>query len=330
MITNKASLTKKTFSWLFAEPFAYTIPSLRLFDKATSFFTRIIYIFLRIFLRVFLGKERRENLQFYHAFSRSVNISLSFIFFIIVHKLSKFLRLGDHSLVKLSVPKYNYKVFCPATLNDYNNMTSREAEILEHFNPKKGDTVLDVGAHLGRYTLISAQKVGNNGKVISIEANPSVLKKLKKNIELNELTNTASFNYAVYSLKTKIKLFIPNEGLKNTIYNSVISNRSINSEKFIEVNGDTLDNILCYAGINAENVNWIKIDVEGAELEVLKGAHNILSKSKDIALLIEVHNIAEGTSLYENIMELLKTYDFKKEFEMIHESGERHIIVRKQ
>ena len=96
---------------------------------------------------------------------------------------------------------------------------------------------------------------------------------------------------------------------------------------FIEVNADTLDNILSYAGIKVDNVNWIKIDVEGAELEVLKGAHNILSKSKDIAILIEVHNIAEGRSLYENIMDLLKTYNFKIEFEKIYEGGERHIIV---
>ena len=64
----------------------------------------------------------------------------------------------------------------------------------------------------------------------------------------------------------------------------------------------------------------------GSELEVLKGAHNILSKSKDIALLIEIHNISEGNNFYEDIMNLLKIYNFKKEFEKIHVTGERHII----
>ena len=62
---------------------------------------------------------------------------------------------------------------------------------------------------------------------------------------------------------------------------------------------------------------------------MLKGAHNILSKSKDIAILIEIHNLAEGRNLYENIMDLLKTYNFKIEFEKIHQGGERHIIMRK-
>ena len=58
--------------------------------------------------------------------------------------------------------------------------------------------------------------------------------------------------------------------------------------KYIEVEADTLDNLLKTRGIN--EVNWIKIDVEGAELEVLKGAAGILSKSSDLALFVEVHS----------------------------------------
>jgi hypothetical protein len=54
-----------------------------------------------------------------------------------------------------------------------------------------------------------------------------------------------------------------------------------------------------------------------------------LSKSKDIALLIEIHNIDNEKTLYEPIMELLNNYNFKKEFEKVYESGERHLIVRK-
>ena len=52
-----------------------------------------------------------------------------------------------------------------------------------------------------------------------------------------------------------------------------------------------------------------------AEYEVLKGATNILSKSKDIALLIEIHNLAGGTNFYTQILELLCSYRFKMEFE---------------
>ena len=74
-------------------------------------------------------------------------------------------------------------------------------------------------------------------------------------------------------------------------------NRAESEGKFIEVNANTLDNLLLQPqqnGINHADINWIKIDVEGAEFEVLKGATSILSKSKDIALLIEVHNLHGG------------------------------------
>ena len=74
-------------------------------------------------------------------------------------------------------------------------------------------------------------------------------------------------------------------------------NRVTPNEKFIEVNANTLDSLLQENGISVNEVNWIKIDVEGAELEVLKGAHNILSKSKDISLLIEIHS-SESLSKY--------------------------------
>jgi hypothetical protein len=83
-------------------------------------------------------------------------------------------------------------------------------------------------------------------------------------------------------------------------------------------------------GIKQEDVNWIKIDVEGAEFEVLKGATNVLSKSKDIALLIEIHNLSDNINLYRPILEFLNLYNFKIEFEMSHDGGEKHIIVRKQ
>jgi hypothetical protein len=83
-------------------------------------------------------------------------------------------------------------------------------------------------------------------------------------------------------------------------------------------------------GIKQEQINWIKIDVEGAEFEVLKGATNILSNSKDIALLIEIHNLKDNTNLYRPIIEFLKLYNFKIEFEKTYDGGEKHIIVRKQ
>ena len=90
-----------------------------------------------------------------------------------------------------------------------------------------------------------------------------------------------------------------------------------------EVSGDTLDNLLWRVGI--KQVNWIKIDVEGAEYEVLKGAKEILSASNRISILVEIH----GKDTYGPTIELLRSNNFKIEFEKTYDNGEKHILARK-
>ena len=108
-----------------------------------------------------------------------------------------------------------------------------------------------------------------------------------------------------------------------------MADRDIGEKKFVEVNANTLDFLLQANQIKPEDVNYIKIDVEGSEFEVLKGAKDILSKSKRISLLIEVHHISSGIDLYESISKFLSLYSFKIVFEQKYESGERHIILHK-
>jgi FkbM family methyltransferase len=311
--------------WLLKEPVGGVILSI---DRYILFFLRIIYLIIRIITRIFLGKKRRNKSIFLKKISILQWFSPTFFIMMCLFKLKKSLRLGNPSLIKLNVPKYDYKAYCPPTKDDFANMTIREEDILERFSPKEGDTVIDIGAHIGRYALISFKRVGKNGKVISIEANPMIFEILYKNVMLNQASNVVALNYAIYSEKTKIKLFVADDKLNYTIYNTIITNRA-NEEKFVEVNADTLDNLLLKNKINYEDVNWIKIDVEGAEFEVLKGATNVLSKSKDISLLIEIHNIEEGKNFYKEIVDFLSRYNFKIEFEKTYESGEKHILLQR-
>ncbi|HET9806512.1 MAG TPA: hypothetical protein VFP49_06370, partial [Nitrososphaeraceae archaeon] len=62
----------------------------------------------------------------------------------------------------------------------------------------------------------------------------------------------------------------------------------------------------------------------------LKGAHAILSNSKNTTLLIEVHNIEDGKNLYKPIIDLMEKYNFKIEYENTYVSNEKHIILHKQ
>lgn len=97
----------------------------------------IIYIIVRILSRVTLGKKRRENSQFHRKLSSTVNVNFSFYLFMFFYKIIRFLKLGNPNLIIIYVPKYHYKIYCPATVDDFINMTIREREIIEHFNPKK-------------------------------------------------------------------------------------------------------------------------------------------------------------------------------------------------
>jgi FkbM family methyltransferase len=282
------------------------------------FFLKIIYLGLRILLRLALGKKRRD--RFY--------VKRGLDFGVFWYKTFKFLRPGNSTLLKFKVPKYDYEFYCRINKDDFKIMTIHEDDIIKRFTPKEGDIVIDIGAHIGLYTIISSKRVGANGKVVAIEADPSNFEMLNSNIKLNQLTNVIPLNYAVHSKETKVKLYLPSGESGFTKYNTIMPNWINAQEKFVEVNANTLDYLLQFNEIRQEEVNWIKIDVEGAEFEVLKGATNVLSKSKDIAILMELHG---PPHVYRpKVEEFVNLYNFKIEFEKSYEeNGSMHIIMQK-
>ncbi len=289
-----------------------------IFDKCILFFLKIIYLGLRILLRLALGKKRRD--RFY--------VKRGLDFGVFWYKTFKFLKPGNSTLLKFKVPKYDYEFYCRINKDDFKIMTIHEDDIITRFTPKKGDIVVDIGAHIGLYTIIGAKRVGAQGKVVAIEADPENFEMLNSNIKLNQLTNVIPLNYAVYSKETKIKLYLPSGESGFTKYNTIMPNWINTQEKFVEVNANTLDYLLQLNKIRQEEVNWIKIDVEGAEFEVLKGATNVLSKSKDVAILMELHG---PPHIYRpKVEELVNLYNFKIEFEKSYEeNGSMHIIMQK-
>ena len=301
-------------------------------DKVLVFFIKLYYIGLRISPRLALGKKRRTRL--------SLKGQLGFLT-VWYESYNFWKRVGKRKsldLLKFKMPKYNLTFYCRNNKDELMIMTYHEHDILEHyFTPKEGDIFVDVGAHIGKYTIIASKRVGANGKVIAIEADPGNFDLLNRNIQLNNLSNVIALNYAVYSKEETIKLYLPSAGRGGgdesssyTEYNTIMSDRAARGdEKFVKVKANTLDYLLQSNMMKQEEVNWIKIDVEGAEYEVLKGAKGILSKSKDITLLMEIHNLSAGNSLYKPVCEFLSPYNFKIEFEKAYPGGERHVIARK-
>ena len=310
---------KHVLAWLVSDSLEGPIPVL---DGVTMAILKFSYAALRVFFKLLLGRQRRNKIRFLRTFWLK-NTSPSYFLVVRLHRLLyRNSNDDDHHLLKIHVPRHHYQYYCRIGKGDF--MPGHETYILTKFTPKEGEVVIDIGAHIGLYTIISSKQVGNTGKVVAIEADPDNFELLKRNIALNNLTNVLPLNYAAFSTRTRIKLYEQSASAK---YNSVMLTRAAKTKNYVEVNADTLDSILKQNGIN--QVNWIKIDVEGAEYEVLKGSTEMLS-SENVSLLVEIHNI-EDPSHYHNIVDFLKHRNYEMTFEQRYEgSGESHIIFRKK
>jgi len=144
---------------------------------------------------------------------------------------------------------------------------------------KKGDTVLDIGANIGYYTLIFAKLVGENGKVFAFEPDPENFELLKKNVKINNYKNVVLIKKAVSNKSGKIKLYLSEDNKGgHRIYNSY------DGRKSIEIESLKLDD---YFKEFKGRINFIKIDIEGAEYAALEGMNSILRKNKKIKLMTE-------------------------------------------
>lgn len=144
---------------------------------------------------------------------------------------------------------------------------------------KKGDVVLDIGANIGYYSVLASKLVGKKGKVYAFEPDPRNLKLLYKNLEVNGCQNVVVVEAALGSKKGKLFL---TQDISNPGESSLAKGKK---GKKILVDVIRLDDFVRQKRI--KNVDLIKIDVEGAELEVLRGGLATLKKARDLKIFIE-------------------------------------------
>lgn len=143
---------------------------------------------------------------------------------------------------------------------------------------KNGDIVLDIGANIGYYTLIFAKLTGQGGKVFAFEPEPTNFSLLKKNVEINGYKNVEFIQKAVSDKIGNAKLYLCeyNKGC-HTIYDPN------DGRKSIEIETISLDEYFKnYTG----KIDFIKIDIEGAEWLALKGMLNLL-ENYDLKIVTE-------------------------------------------
>ncbi len=170
---------------------------------------------------------------------------------------------------------------------------------------KPGMTVIDIGAHIGYYSLLFAKRVGPNGRVFSFEPVPENFALLRKNIQLNELSQVQVFPQAVFSDKKEISIAVPDES-PNSGEGSVIHRHG--ARRYL-VPAITLDSFCVPSGVRPD---ILKMDVEGAEYDVLLGAKETISRCRP-KLLIELHHF-DGNVAAHPVPDLLAGWSYQIEW----------------
>ena len=219
---------------------------------------------------------------------------------------SSFYSLSEYTLVKtknatlkLSLGEYtSHEIAFNKTLT-YNNAILKLLPQNEQFS------ILDIGAFIGEKSILFAQK-NLNDLVYSFEPNINIFNILNENISINHLSNISTLNIALGAEKT---IAYSGCNVPNNISGSIISKEKTNLKQvFNEVQVDNLDNLLKEKTFKYP-VKFIKIDIEGFEFEVLKGAVQLITEYKPI-IVTEI----DDKFLKNNHSSALETLQFIAQF----------------
>jgi FkbM family methyltransferase len=155
------------------------------------------------------------------------------------------------------------------------------------FEIKENDTVIDIGGHIGAFSMFAAMHA-KKGKVLSFEPFPESYELLKENITLNRFTNIKMINLGVSSGRGTRRIYINKEG-------SCCNSMYVKKEKFVDIGCITLQDI--FNDYNVERCNFLKIDCEGGEYDIIFSTpDDVFRKIDKIALeyhdkFIEKYNV---------------------------------------
>jgi FkbM family methyltransferase len=179
---------------------------------------------------------------------------------------------------------------------------------------KAGNIVFDLGANTGYYTVLMGRLVGIEGKVFAYEPNPEMFAFLTDNVGTNYLHNQVILNNtAVYSMNTELTLNVSNKytghssiNKRNTDELKDFDNRFDTVSKEIKVKAETLDKFF----YQYNNIDLVKIDIEGGEYNAFVGMKNLLLHSKINTIVFEWNQPALG-EFVEPLIELMKEISVK-------------------
>ncbi len=176
------------------------------------------------------------------------------------------------------------------------NPENHESALIERIL-RPGMTVIDVGANHGMFSLEAAHLIGPGGVVHAFEPTPGTRQLLQNNLAVNGLSTVKVFASALGEMPGAARLRVHKEmsGLNTLATHEVTWNRqTLVADEIIEVSVTTLDAHATAEGL--DHIDFLKIDVEGFELGVIRGAHNLLRARRVDLILLEIGDVTCATA----------------------------------
>ncbi|MFX1316812.1 MAG: FkbM family methyltransferase [Promethearchaeota archaeon] len=190
------------------------------------------------------------------------------------------------------------------------------------FNPqvdlKHGDIVLDIGAFIGLSSMIFSKKVGEKGKVYAIE--PVMHNIIKKNVEENNINNTYVIPKAIGNEAGKTEIEISDYGGDASITKREYTKDYYKMKKTIELT--TLD--LLVKELKLDRIDFIKIDIEGAEELAIRGAYEVIKQFKPKWSISSYHIDFNNEPQHNKLVNLMLEYGYK-----VKQVDKKHIFAWK-
>jgi len=172
---------------------------------------------------------------------------------------------------------------------------------------KPGMVFLDVGAHVGQYTLTASRLVGPTGQVHSFEPDPNTFRWLSINVRRNKLANVRLNQVALFAEPGKRSLYL---ATPRDIGSNSLSQPANYAGTVCDVPCFTLDEYVALRRVRCVDV--MKIDIEGAEYSMLQGAGGLLSRENKPLLIIEFEEARQKAfgSSCAKLAHLLRSYGY--------------------
>ena len=159
---------------------------------------------------------------------------------------------------------------------------------------QKGMVFLDIGANKGDFSLFAGQMVGSTGKIIAFEPEPNNCRWIRKSIQVNHFDNIVLMEIALSNENGDKKLFLG----KKSGWHTLVKGQKDREEGEITIQTQKLDSII--DALNLTRIDVMKIDVEGAEYDLIKGGEKAIEKFRPIIFMdlhpelgVDVHKIYE-------------------------------------